>query len=362
MIDINKIAIARLYSQQLVQSQNKTVKDTVARMGAMQAQDFAMSLWAVGCRLPHSTLQIVQKAFDDGDILRTHVMRPTWHLVSSDDIYWMLQLTAPQIKATTRIRDIGLGIDEKLFTTTNTILEKALDGGKQLTADELKMEFTNAKIDIDDNRFYHYMMRAEIEGIVCSAALKNKKHTYALLSERTKKTQTLTRDEALANLAKRYFTSHAPACLKDFVWWSGLSVTDARKGLEAIKHEFHSEKIGTESYFFTDIQSKSQNKNYQFLPAFDELVISYKIRDAVLSKEQQSKVFTSNGIFRPFITFNGHGCGTWKRTIKKDSVLIETMFFDTLENFEETRIYETAARFGSFLELTYKISLSVNTL
>ena len=254
MIDFNSIAIARLYSQQIVKPQSKTVKDTVAHMGAMQSQDFAMSLWAVGCRLPHSTIQIVQKAFDDGDILRTHVMRPTWHLVSSDDIYWMLQLTAPQIKALTLIRDKGLGIDEKLFTTTNTILEKALDGGKQLTADELKMVFTNAKIDIEENRFYHYMMRAEIEGIVCSGAFKNKKHSYALLSERAQKTQTLTltRDEALAKLAKRYFSSHAPACLKDFVWWSGLSVTDARKGLEAIKHEFQSEKIGTENYYFSE--------------------------------------------------------------------------------------------------------------
>jgi len=346
-----EIAQYRLQSQRIAKTEHKTAKEIVGWMGAMQAQDFAMSKWAIGARLPNATDKQVEKAFNDGDILRTHVMRPTWHLVSADDIYWMLELTATRIKAITKVRDIALGIDESIYAKTNAILEKSLSGGKQLTSDELKVIFENEKIDTNENRFYHYMMQAEIDAVVCSGAVKNKKQTYALLSERVPKVQRFSKDESLTKLAERYFKSHGPATLKDFVWWSGLTVSDARKGLESVKDKFISEIIDSETYWFeSSIHNfTSDNSAVYLLPAFDEFIISYKNRNAIISPEHQTLAFSSNGIFRPLIVVDGQVIGIWKRTNKKNSTVIEPTFFKS-KNISKTLIKKAINSYCIYLE------------
>ena len=348
---LSDIASVRLHSQQIAKTKQTTAKEIVAWMGAMQAQDYQMSLWAIGCRLPQSTIQSVQKAFDDGAILRTHIMRPTWHLVSCDDIYWMLELTAPRIKAVTRLRDKVLGIEQSLYIKTNALLEHSLAGGKQLTSDELKVIFDKENIDTKENRFYHYMMKAELDAIVCSGAIKNKKQTYALLSDRVPVPQRFSRDESLAKLAERYFKSHGPASLKDFVWWSGLSVSDARKGLESVKDNFESVKIESETYWFDDSIADilSEKSSVYVLPAFDEYIISYKNRNAIISTEHQKKAFSSNGIFRPLIVIDGQITGIWKRTTKKNSVVIEPTFFES-KAISNSIVEKAIQAYGNYLE------------
>ena len=348
---LSDIASIRLHSQQITNTELSSPQAIVAWMGAMQAQDYQMSLWAVGCRLPQSTMQTIQKAFDDGAILRTHVMRPTWHLVSADDIYWMLELTAPRIKAVTRIRDSTLGIQESHYVNTNALLKDSLSGGKQLTTDELKMIFEKEKIDTKENRFYHYMMKAELDAIVCSGAIKNKKQTYALLSDRVPKPQRFSRDESLAKLAERYFKSHGPATLKDFVWWSGLSVSDARKGLERVTDNFKSEKIESETYWFDSSIADilTEESSVYVLPAFDEYIISYKKRNAIISAENQKMAFSSNGIFRPLIVIDGQVTGIWKRTTKKNSVVIEPTFFYS-KAISHSIIEKAIQAYGKYLD------------
>lgn len=345
------LAITRLYSQQIAGASFNSPKKLVSWMGAMQAQDFAMSKWALGIRLPGTTEKTIEAALDKGEVLRTHILRPTWHLVSSDDIYWMLELSAPQIRALYKARHKELELDETVFNKANQLIEKALTGHKHLTREELAEILGKAKIEANNDRGSHIMFRAELEGLVCSGSSKNNKQTYALLPERVAKKKSISREEALGKLARIYFNSHCPATLQDFIWWSGLSITDARTGLETIKKELNQEIIGDETYWIPDSFSfpKKEKTIFHFLPAFDELVISYRNRTAILSLEEQKKAFTANGIFKPVITENGKAIGLWKRTLKKETVIIETSFFQPPKATTLKHIEQAMKSFGTFL-------------
>jgi len=350
-MNLNDIALLRVVNQQIAAPQFKTVKEVVGWMGAVQAQDYNMCKWAVGVRLPGTTDKAVESAIDSGEIIRTHVLRPTWHLVSSADIYWMLELSAPQIKTAMRSRDKGLGLDEVVLKKSNKIIEKLLSKGEHLTRDELIKQLTSAGFESDNNRMAHLLMHAEIEGIAGSGKIKNGKQTFALLTEIIPKTKPLKIDEAAAKLAKRYFASHGPATLYDFVWWSGLTVKVCRQALEDVKSDFVSDSISDETYFFSSNLTipKIENDQIFLLPAFDEYLISYKNRTAVLPFENHSKAVSNNGIFRPFIIQNGQVIGIWKRKIKNDKVILNTEFFTSASASMKKLITERFATYAQFI-------------
>jgi hypothetical protein len=356
-MNLKEIANIRLINQQIERPRFKTVKDLVGWMGAMQAQDYGMAKWAIGVRLPDASDRIIETAINNGEIIRTHILRPTWHFVSAEDIYWMLALRAAQIKASLRTRSKQLGLTESIFSKSNTIMEDQLRGGKHLTREELLPELTQAGIPIDENRASHLLVRAELDGLVCSGAIKGRKQTYALLEERVSKTVLPTREEALARLAKKYFSSHGPASLPDFVWWSGLSAKDASHALELVKLDFQSETIESQTYWFPQTQTLplTGKEVAYLLPAFDEFIISYTDRHAALPMENFSMSVSSNGIFRPIIVVNGQVTGIWKRTIKKDKVLMETTFFQSPDNSSLLLIEKAARGYGQFLEMETEI-------
>src|SRR5437773_6733489 len=216
-----EIAHGRLHNQHVTRRTLETPQTLVEWLGAVQAQDYAAAKWALGLRLHGMTDDNIEQAFTDGKILRTHVMRPTWHFVSPADIRWLLALTAPRVRAASAYYNRKLELDAAFFRRTHAVLANALQGGKQLTRDELASALQQAGIATEgEQRVTHIMMRAELDGIICSGARRDKQFTYALLDERAPQTRMLDRDEALAELARRYFTSHGPATLQDFVWWS----------------------------------------------------------------------------------------------------------------------------------------------
>ena len=346
------IANLRLLNQQIESSKFKSAKDLVSFMGAMQAQDYAMAKWAVGLRLQNSTEKKIEKAVDNGEIIRTHLMRPTWHFVSADDIHWMLELTAPQMKAAAKSRHKQLSLTEKIFAKSNNIIEKSLRDGNHLTREELMKIIAKEKIPTSAEFSIHLMFRAETDGIVCSGKIKNNKQTYALLAERAPKKKSVTKDEALALLAKKYFSSHAPATLKDFIWWSGLLVKHATHALEMIKKDFISEKIGDKTYWLNGPfdENTIKKSSVNLLPAFDEFLISYRDRTASLHIDHHKKSISNNGIFWPVIVTNGQVTGTWKRTIKNEKAIIETEFFNPKSKTNIKLIQNAAERFGKFLE------------
>ncbi len=346
------IANTRLVSQQITSTKFSSAKEILEWMGAIQAQDFNMAKWAIGLRLENATLQNIDPAIDSGEIIRTHLLRPTWHFVSADDIYWMIDLTAPRILSSMKGRNIQLELSPDVFKKANKIFEKALSGNKNLTRKELINELNKAKIETDNNRASHIFFHAELEGIICSGKMKEKQITYALLNERIEKPFPIKKEEALYKLASKYFQSHSPATLADFCWWSGLSFLDAKQALESIKSNFISEKINDQEYWFSNSFSvpKKMKESVFLLPAFDEYLISYKDRSAAIIPEHQSKAFSNNGIFWPTIIINGQVAGLWKREIKKDQLIFETNLFDKKNKLDEELLKKAAEKLAHFLD------------
>lgn len=347
MIDIPNY---RLISQQISGSEFGTAKELIGWMGAMQAQDLNMSKWAVGIRLPGSVEKSVESALDKGEIIRTHILRPTWHLVSPDDIYWMIGLTAPKIKASMRARDRQLELTESVFNQSNDILGKILRDGVQLSREELAGYYGRNGIAVDSNRLSHLLVRAELEQIICSGSVKSNRQTYALLSDRVPFMRNLNREESLAELARRYFTSHGPATVKDFEWWSGLSTGDSKLAFELIRTDFISEVMEDKIFWFTSGSSPVHEPNTVFLlPSFDEFIISYKDRTASLPAGFQRQAVSVNGIFHPVIVNAGKVIGTWKRSVIKEKVIITPEFFDAPGKQVIKRVVKASADYGKFL-------------
>lgn len=352
-MDPNTIVNLRLCNQKIVINEHSSAKEIVNWMGAFQAQDFYMVKWAIGLRLTDSTEKDIEKALSNGEILRTHLLRPTWHIVSADDIHWLLDLTAPRLKSTMKTRDKELELTEKIYQKCNAVFEKKLEGGNHLSREELIEELSKERIKTDNNRASHILMRAELDGVICSGLIKNKKQTYALLHERVPVKKTFEKDEALALLASKYFRSHGPATLEDFTWWSGLTISDARKALELARKNLCSSQLNNQTYWFYDntkISNDIQN-TICLLPAFDEYLISYKDRTAVLPAANHQKAVSNNGIFWPIIVINGKVEGTWRRIIKKDKVNIEPNFFNTPQKNLANRLNEAMYDYAKFVEM-----------
>lgn len=318
----------RLLNQQIHAPFVRTPAELVAWMGAMQAQDYEMSKWAIGARLSDETEATIESALNNGEVLRTHILRPTWHLVSPENIRWMLSLSAPQIEKIVAGYNQRLGLDFAIRDQSNTIIQKALEEHKHLTRDELMKELSKQGIEASDIRAAHIMFHAELTGLVCSGMRKGKQITYTLLDERAPLSAPIHRDEALGKLAKLYFQSHSPATLKDFSWWSGLSITDSRKAIEHIKEQLETFTLDkTVFYVFPSKSVEIEAKAIHLLPAFDEYMVSYADRTAALSTEFTKQAITSNGIFSPIIVHQGKVIGLWKRKIKPKYIEIELMPF-----------------------------------
>ena len=349
-INFSDITSIRLLNQQIALSGFKTAKELVGWMGAMQAQDYNQAKWAIGSRLPHITEEQIESAFNQGEIIRTHLMRPTWHFVSADDIYWLLELTAKQIKSTTKSRHRDLGLTENDLKKSKEVFIKSLEGNRSLTREELGDQLNRAGINTFEQRLPHILMEAEIDGIICSGGIQGKKQTYAMLAERVPAKKTFSKDEALAILAKKYFTSHGPASLSDFIWWSGLPVSDARKALDMNKSNLISATLENETYWYAEPVSVTSplSDSVYLLPAFDEYLISYKNRSAAITADHHKKAISNNGIFWPVIVVNGQISGVWKRTLKKDKVLIELDHFRPHNKKEMQLITHAADKYGYF--------------
>ncbi len=342
------ISDKRLINQQLINNKMQTPKDVVSWLGAMQAQDYNMAKWAIGIRRKNATNKMIEIAFNNGEILRTHVLRPTWHFVAPEDIRWMLKLSASRIKASMKSRDMQLGLDEEVYNKSKNVIYNALEN-KQLTRDELSKELVKSGIAMNNAREYHIMMNAELDGIICSGAMKCKKYTYALLDERVPNmNNNLSKDEALAMLAEKYFRGHSPTTLQDFVWWSGLLNSEAKRAVEIVKNNLTTETINSQEYFIPNsYMPQIIPESIHLLPAFDEYIIGYRDRKAVLTAENHSKAISSNGIFRPTILKNGHVIGIWKKTATKTNPVMLN-YFDTQDKMTQDLVNDAIKNYLAF--------------
>lgn len=330
-IDQVNISIMRSINQQITVSKLKTADEIVSWLVAIQAQDYNMAKWALGIRLPDSTEILINNAIDSGNIIRTHLLRPTWHFISSNDIYWIQELTAPQIKSSLKYREKQLGLTDPIFRKCNKIFEKTLRDNNHKTREELIQQLINAKIEVDNNRASHIFLRAEIDGIICSGKQKGAKPTYAILAEWVPIRNRIHRDEALKELARRYFASRGPATLQDFSWWSGLSSVNSKLALELNKPNLISETFENKTYWFVDSPNLQNpiNEEVYLLPAYDEFLISYRDRTASLLSIDNRKTISDNGIFYPTLLMGGQIIGTWKRINKINNIILTLNLFKT---------------------------------
>jgi hypothetical protein len=347
----SEIIKLRLYNQQLAETRFTKPQELVSWMGAIQSQDYRMAKWAIGLRLQQSDDTIIEKAFNEGKILRTHVLRPTWHFVAPRDIRWMLELTARRILSSLAHNDRHLSLDKKVLKKTNDVLARALEGGKQLTRNEVREELQRAKIDTSQLRFIHLLEHAELDRVICSGPRRDKQFTYALFDERVPR-KSLGRDEALAELTKRFFISRGPATIYDFAWWSGLSVTEAKKGIEMIKRKFTKEITDGKEYFF-QVPPNFKSEIAQtalLLPNYDEYIVSYKDRTEAINKKHMAVISKErNAVFTNSILINGKIEGIWQSIIKNDSVTFKTRTFSTLSGAKQRLIKKATDRFSQFL-------------
>ena len=349
---MTNISQLRLQNQHIGGTKFNTVKELVHWMGAIQAQDYGMAKYAVGVRLKNAVVQAIDNAINKAEIIRTHVLRPTWHFVAADDVRWMLELTAKNLNRAMSSNNKRLELDEKIFKKSNGIIEKILRDGKHLTRKEIMGALEKKGIKTNDLRASHIMFRAETDLVVCNGIKKDKQFTYALLDERIASSKKIAREQALAQLAQRYFLSHGPATLQDFSWWSGLSITDAKNGLELIQSNLISEKYKDITLWFSNnqVNTKPYTGRLFFLPFYDEFLISYKSRYISMDPEFSSRTFTSNGIFNPIIVHNAKVIGTWKPRFKRDILIKEYFFASPTEN--QKRLAAKAAKeFGKFMQM-----------
>jgi winged helix DNA-binding protein len=344
----------RQHNQHLSGTLFKQPAEVVRWLGAVQAQDYAGAKWGLGVRLPGVTDHDVERAFTDGAILRTHIMRPTWHFVAPADIRWLLALTAPRVHALNALYYRKCELDQPTLQRSRKVLARSLRDGRQLTRDELRSEFAQAGIPTDSElRMAYLMMNAELEGVACSGPRRGKQFTYALLEERVPQGRQLERDEALSELILRYFASRGPATLQDFAWWSGLTAADAKRGVEAAKSQLECATHRGKTYWFARAVADT-NSDFQpahLLPNYDEYGIAYRDRSAFFDAEVAKQLIFNNLIF-----INGRLAGTWKRTLRKDAVIVESNTFKQLTKVESRALAAAARRYGKFLQLPVEMA------
>jgi hypothetical protein len=348
-MDVAEILSLRLANQLLDGSVVKEPRDLVSWMGAMQSQHYEMARWGVGIRIPGTTDKEVEEALEKGDIARLHILRPTWHFVSRDDIYWMLYLSSPRLKIVMRSLDKGLDITASVMVKVRSVLEKELQG-KSLTRQELNFIINEAGIIADNRRVNHFMIHAELNGIICNGTPRGKKQTYALLEEKIPKiADKFDKDECLCKLAYKYFRSHGPATLRDFIWWSGLTTAEAGQAALLIGNDFIQETIDGQTYIFHRDSKPTGNKRLlNLLPAFDEFIISYKDRKEFLHADHHKKIIVSPGTFQPAISMNGKIIGSWKRSSDKKNI-IEPDYFHSINKSTENQVSKAAESYRKFI-------------
>jgi hypothetical protein len=342
----------RLYSHHLDNPIFETAADVVRWYGAVQAQEYLDTKWSLYQRMSAGSHDLIEQAFNDGRIIRTHIMRPTWHFVAPEDIRWLLMLTGPRVQAINRHYNRQTELDGVLLAKGAEAMAQALQGGNFLTRPELaKILAEKAGIIASGMRLSYLVMNAELEGVICSGPRRGKQFTYALLEERVPPAKEWTREEALAELVRRYFMSHGPATVHDFAWWSGLTVADAKVGLAMNEGKLVEEVVDGQTYWRSAAMPAElpfPSPSAHLLAVYDEYTVAYKDRRNLLDGGYLEKEDKSS--FWWVYLLDGRIAGRWRREFTKDEVIIDSDL-RPLSAAEQAAIEKAAERYGRFYGL-----------
>ncbi len=346
----SSIAGQRLRNQWIDAPARGEAAAVVEQLVAVQAQDYAGAKWALGLRLRGSDEKQIEKAFNEGQILRTHLLRPTWHFVLPRDIRWLLELTGPRVAALNAGMQRKAGLDAAVFRKAERVLSAALSGGTHLTRDELRIELKRAGLRTEGEfRFAYLLMHAEVVGLICSGPRRGKQFTYALLDERAPAARTYDREQALVELTRRYFLSRGPATPHDFAKWSGLTLADARLGLEHLRRHLHKELFEGQEYWFGEpVKSTRMASPGHLLSVFDEYVSSYKGHSSIAPDEISRRLRAFGNALTGIMVLGGIVVGTWKRVLTQHEAIFKLDPFRRLATDERLAIAVAADRYAEF--------------
>ncbi len=358
----------RLSNQQLLNLKFNSAEETVSHLGAVQAQDFNAAKWSLGLRVKNTSNKNIENDFNDGKILRTHIMRPTWHFVSPENLYWIQKLSSDRVKRLMNHYNKKLELTDVIFEKTNRLLSKWLKDKNYLTRQGIKVLLENEGIKTNVQRLGHIVMWAELDALICSGPLRGKQHTYGLFSERVSKQKSLDREGSLAELARLYFQSHGPALIKDFSWWSGLTMKDAALGVLFNKPKLGSEiRGGKEYWFFSSVISQQlpaklaklrlSVNSVLLLSVYDEYFIGYTDRSLILEEEYKMEMAAvGNALLTSLVVSDGKVIGTWKRTLRQGAAEIKVNLFRKLSSKERELLEEQIKRYSIFYDIHAKIA------
>jgi hypothetical protein len=346
---------SRLHTQRLASGHFDKPAEAVHWLGAMQAQEFAEAKWSIAERVDGCTDADVEEAFARGEILRTHLLRPTWHFVAATDIRWMLRLTAPRVHAANRHTYRKVDLPEQTLEQAHRVIAAALGDGEPRTRPELGDVLAKAGIVADGVRLAYILMHAELEELVCSGPRRGRRHTYALLDQRAPEARTLTRDEALYELTLRFFRSRGPATVTDFTAWSGLTVADAKAGLHMAGEDLETTLDEQGRAWIGGVRGGegASAPGAYLIPMYDEMGIGYKDLRMVLAEPPPRE-----GMLSRSIVINGRTVGSWKRTMAKRAVTVEATLFTELSAGDRAALEAAVERFGRFMELPASLELT----
>ncbi len=346
------IARQRLRNQRLTGERLAAPEDVVHWLGAMQSQEYAVAKWSVGQRAKHATEGALDQALANGSILRTHVLRPTWHFVLPADIRWTTALTAPRVHALNAYWYRKFGVDDALAARAQAVMAAALAGGNHLTRKELATLLAAHGIAADGLRLGYILMRAELDLVVCSGAPKGKQQSYALVDERAPRARSLTRDEALGELTARYFTSRGPASVKDYARWSSLTVADAKRGLAMVRPALERMVVADRTYWFAPAAPAppAGSPTAHLLQGYDEYVIAYsESKDVLDVAGAAGSVADGETMFTHAVVLNGQVTGHWRRVVKPRAVAIEVQLVTPVDAAQRSAITTAVERYGTFV-------------
>lgn len=326
-------------------------------MGAMQAQDYAGALWAIGLRTPHLTQPDIEAAIEKGEIVRTWPMRGTLHFVSAENVRWIVDLLGPRASKKAASIRMKLGITEAEVSKVKDVLAKELSGKKYQSRPDVMALLEENGIVTSGQRGLHILGYLAEHGYLCLGPHIGKQPSFTLLDEWIPKIDAPSRDEALQRLAIIYFKSHGPATENDFANWTGLTLTDTRRAIELASDALAKIIVSNTTYWLDSSLQQSADDALYLLPGFDEYMLGYRDRSAALAPEYSNRIVPGgNGMFLATIVSDGQVIGTWRKAIKKQKVIIEAIAFTVFSARDRRRIEEKATAFGAFIGLPAEVT------
>lgn len=348
-----------MHNLHLLGNAERCAEDVVRSLVAVQAQDYSGSKWGLGLRAQHSSDRQVEDACSAGRILRTHALRPTWHFVTPDDIRWLLSLSAPRVLAASKPLFRRMELDGLLLSRAMVAIERALQHGA-LSREALRAPLESAGISTrGDLRMSYIMIHAELHALVCSGPRQGNQFSYALLDTRAPNARLLTADEAVAELATRYFRTRGPATVHDFAKWSGLTVKACRTGLEACRAQLQEHVIDGESFWAPpSIAAGTGTSTAYLVSIYDEYVSSYRDRNAIGSPGLAPKLLAMGNALTGIVLVDGQIAGTWKRILRKDSAKVSITMLTRLTKAARTAITANADEYARFFGLAAQVDFT----